>query len=329
MIQAYPEVEFKRLAKAVMDMPVSNADDCKERFPKELPRRLFPKNENLQAQQRCASALSCDGRIPVPKSTSFPPPPPMSASQGSLERERSPYSSATDPGNRANITCAIDDDSHDETPIAIPIERERKPYIAKEGTGKIYDDTMPTGAGVPRATTGPSVPVMPASSVNPSTIPNGPPRHSESRHSRSQSAASQGAWAIPGAPRPGVTNVNPDLYASPPITRLYRSDTNRVPRPRSPSFSTNGSGYGTRSDGNVGDIPTSHYQSNLAGFHEDDDKRYGQSAARDATRRQAEETFGAGGTRTVYDDEYYRGRGGSNGYGAAYAPGYQPQPKKY
>ena len=42
LIQAHPEEEFERLQKAVLEMPISNPDDKKERFPKEISRRLFP-----------------------------------------------------------------------------------------------------------------------------------------------------------------------------------------------------------------------------------------------------------------------------------------------
>lgn len=41
LIQAHPEEEFERLRRAVVKMPVSNPDDRKERFPKEISRRLF------------------------------------------------------------------------------------------------------------------------------------------------------------------------------------------------------------------------------------------------------------------------------------------------
>ena len=75
MIQAYPDTEYERLAKAVLAMPISNADDRKERFPKELPRRLFPSTENLQAQQRCAANLSAEGVGPLRKAPTFPPHP--------------------------------------------------------------------------------------------------------------------------------------------------------------------------------------------------------------------------------------------------------------
>lgn len=138
MIQAYPDTEYERLSKAVLDMPISNADDTRERFPKELPRRLFPRNENLQAQQRCAAALSAEGVGPLRRAPTFPPPPPMGQNNGpppSLERERSPY--ATQADSRA----VESEDEHNEPP-SVPLERERKPYSAAPGGGKVYDDEL-------------------------------------------------------------------------------------------------------------------------------------------------------------------------------------------
>ncbi|KAH7561965.1 hypothetical protein BM1_03069 [Bipolaris maydis] len=136
MIQAYPDTEYERLTKAILDMPISNADDRKERFPKELPRRMFPTAENLHAQQRCAAALSSEGVGPLRKAPTFPPPPPKTQDPPSngpkLERERSPYTSK--PEVRPM-------DMEDESmPTSVPIERERKPYSAAPGGGKSYDD---------------------------------------------------------------------------------------------------------------------------------------------------------------------------------------------
>jgi hypothetical protein len=74
-IQAHPQAEFDRLAQAVRHMPISNADNPKERFPKQLSRRLLPKYDNLMIRQYCSSALSADGQITLPKHTNFPPPP--------------------------------------------------------------------------------------------------------------------------------------------------------------------------------------------------------------------------------------------------------------
>lgn len=132
MIQGHPDIEFDRLAKAVMHMPISNADDVKERFPKELPRRLFPKVENLQARQRCAAAICSSGNITI-RTPTFPPPPPT---QPPPPSSYSPY--PTDVRE-----TAVSSDSDNE-PVSIPIERERKPYTAREGTGKRYGDFPPT-----------------------------------------------------------------------------------------------------------------------------------------------------------------------------------------
>jgi hypothetical protein len=135
MIMAYPDAEYERLAKAVLDMPISNSDDRKERFPKELPRRLFPQVENLQAQQRCAAALSAEGVGPLRKAPSFPPPPPKSQPTNmNFERERNPYGSQSEQksfGSEADFEAS-----------SVPIERQRKPYAATPGGGKLYDEDL-------------------------------------------------------------------------------------------------------------------------------------------------------------------------------------------
>ncbi|KAL1792784.1 hypothetical protein ACET3X_009291 [Alternaria dauci] len=136
MIQAYPDAEYERLVKAIRDMPISNADDRKERFPKELPRRMFPTVENLHAQQRCAAALSSEGVGPLRRAPTFPPPPPKTAppSGPNLERERSPYS------GKPEVRPFDFEDEPMST--SVPIERERKPYSAAPGGGKSYTDDM-------------------------------------------------------------------------------------------------------------------------------------------------------------------------------------------
>lgn len=136
MIQAHPQAEFDRLSIAVRDMPISNADDRKERFPKELSRRLLPKRDNDQVRQLLGAVLQADGQIKIPKHTFFPPPPPQAQPSSYGERERAPYS-AQIPKESSQPGSFEDKDSK---PFAIPIERERKPYTAKEGQGKTYKD---------------------------------------------------------------------------------------------------------------------------------------------------------------------------------------------
>jgi len=289
MIQAYPDPEYKRLSKAVLDMPINNADDCKERFPKELPRRLFPRDDNLQAQQRCAAALSADGTIPLRKAPTFPPPPPMGAPTGSLERERNPYGGQTE-------SAAIDEDE-DDVPLTVPIERERKPYVSAPGGGKLYDDSSMNSNNSLKLDT-----------------------ELHQRHHRSQSSASQSNWP--------PSNSKPSDYIPSNSSRHYTGSHMNGRRARSPSFSN----YGTRSDTNIVDVPPYYSTSNIYDS-EDDNRKFsvdGDSRRSDWARRQAEDdapahrrndngSSGGGGAytsqpRPVYDDEYYPGRSGSNGY---------------
>lgn len=168
MIQAYPDTEYQRISKAVLDMPISNADNVKERFPKELPRRMFPRIENIQSQQRCAASLSAEGAGPLRKAPSFPPPPPKvdtSTSGPSLERERSPYGGQQDE-KRSEMEA-----DHDTG--FVPIERQRKPYSATPNGGKLYDDLSQ------------STPADGASATSP--------------RRRAQSTANQSQWAPPPA----------------------------------------------------------------------------------------------------------------------------------
>lgn len=287
MIQAYPDSEYERLSKAVLDMPISNSDDCKERFPKELPRRLFPRQDNLQAQQRCAAALSAEGVGPLRRAPTFPPPPPMGQSSGpqpGLERERSPYTNQSGPRD----STALESDDECNSPISIPLERERKPYSAAPGGGKVHSDDLSR------------------SMQSDTSMPD--------HRKRTQSTASQSQWAPPNAHHQHHGRTN---------------STTKGRRARSPSFSN----YGTRSDPNVRDIPGSYYSSNIYDSDEEN-RRFAKDAEmkrNDWARRQAEEDAASshsrrsttGGLsdssydsqpRSVYDDDFYRGRSNTTGY---------------
>lgn len=167
MILANPDTEYERISKAVLDMPISNADNIKERFPKEIPRRMFPKRDNMQAQQICAANLSAEGVGPLRKAPSFPPPPPQpkvdtSAAGPTLERERSPY------GGQPDVRSTESEGEHESG--FVPIERQRNPYSATPSGGKMYDDL--------------------AQSTHSDTTSTGQRR-------RAQSTANQSQWAPP------------------------------------------------------------------------------------------------------------------------------------
>jgi hypothetical protein len=67
MLLAYPDQEFQRIEKAVLDMPICNFDDRKERFPKEVSRRLFPMMPDLTIRGNLEEAMitHCDITLEV------------------------------------------------------------------------------------------------------------------------------------------------------------------------------------------------------------------------------------------------------------------------
>ena len=148
MLKANPEQEFERLQKVVLEMPISNADNRKDRFPKEISRRLFPGERDNAAREKLEKAMTTHCNINLPskrpsesesghqhrrktETTVHQPKPPSETSNG-IERERQPYSGAS-----STASGAEDDD---DAPTPQPIERERKPYSSNPGAGKVYED---------------------------------------------------------------------------------------------------------------------------------------------------------------------------------------------
>lgn len=157
MILAHPDREYERLQKAVLDMPISNPDDRKERFPKEIPRKLFPDIPDLVLRERLDRYLTQHCGVDLPPITEEERSKVASVASQAAHRnsERVSMSHATtgpevtasafaDRGNNsqsasASSSAIVDDD--EETIPARPIERERKPYSAQPGGGKIYDES--------------------------------------------------------------------------------------------------------------------------------------------------------------------------------------------
>jgi hypothetical protein len=170
LLLAHPDIEFARLQKTALDMPISNPDDKKERFPKEISRRLFPVHEdptiiakiqkametncNISIASRHNSASASDHRPSrsdyrpteaAQTSPTYPPPPSRESHEPTFqppsrthttafaERERKPYSN---PPSEAAVDTT---DEEEDLPTPRPIERERKPYVAQPGGGKTYD----------------------------------------------------------------------------------------------------------------------------------------------------------------------------------------------
>lgn len=266
-IQAHPQAEFERLAKTVRDMPINNADDRKERFPKELSRRLLPKYDDSKTRQYTSAALSADNQVNLPKHTSFPPPPPpgpaASSSQTSntfAERERAPYGSqppplarestretTREPTREAARDSAIVSDDEDDLRPSIPIERERKPYTAKEGTGKFYENE--------KAATSSSRTLKPETSNTSKHRPSSAFIEREGDNHSDSSRASDYTATTGGAA--GVRR-----------TRTYSKSSRR---PRSPISATSGNPY-VKSESSVNDMPPSFYSSNVYNNAERNDR---------------------------------------------------------
>ncbi|OOQ90189.1 hypothetical protein PEBR_05480 [Penicillium brasilianum] len=161
MIQAHPEREYERLQKAVLNMPISNPDDKKERFPKEIPRRLFPEVADLKLREEVEEYIMKHCGVDLPRITeeersqanrSKKPAPshidtsqPAPSTSGSTDGSRS-YERGRPPPSASSSSAVIDDE--DEPIPSQPIERERKPYTAQPGVGKKYE-----GAGHSRSRT--------------------------------------------------------------------------------------------------------------------------------------------------------------------------------
>ncbi|KAJ5164499.1 uncharacterized protein N7500_006329 [Penicillium coprophilum] len=158
MILANPGREYERLQKAVLHMPINNPDDRKERFPKELPRRLFPEigdiaiREDIEERMMVHCGVDLPYITPEERNQSASRPTRSSTTTASPTerthsyergRPRAPGSTprpAQQPQPRP-VSSVITDDEEDEPTPSVPIERERKPYSANPGVGKVYDES--------------------------------------------------------------------------------------------------------------------------------------------------------------------------------------------
>lgn len=159
LILAWPEEEMTRLQTAILNMPISNADDPKERFPKHIRRRLFPDESDRKVQAKLERIFPTEAREQsrTTKSDHSRGGTESSRLASKLERERHPYSGTPSESvmhdqpsrserNREREFPAYNDTfsatAVEEPPmLSTNIERERKPYVARPGGGKEYSDT--------------------------------------------------------------------------------------------------------------------------------------------------------------------------------------------
>jgi hypothetical protein len=278
LLRAYPDQEFERLQKTALDMPISNPDDRKERFPKEISRRLFPKYLDLKIRDKLEKAMSthCNVTIPSrhpsvtdsqqqhvpmhpraePFAQSFPNQSPLSQSarDGGLlipvtSRPSQPPSFGANvererqPYSAAPSEDAIEDDRGDDLPTPQPIERERKPYVAQPGGGKSYDEVnrppSPPDYLPPPSTVRPARSGSIASHGRPNDLPRSRPIPI-SIHQR------------PGQPAevpPTPESATASHHRSNSI--YHQQNQQRGNRKRSPSATANGGAYEHTSQGDV------------------------------------------------------------------------------
>jgi hypothetical protein len=142
LMQAHPDTECARMCRALVLMPISNADDKAERFPKELPRSLLPRQASILAEQRLISSLDHEPElVPLGRraSAAMPPPPPGMPPTG---MRRTSTFDASRASKRADgpLNDGEDEDDDSAFPPAMVAERERKPYHGKkDGLGTKYD----------------------------------------------------------------------------------------------------------------------------------------------------------------------------------------------
>jgi len=131
LIQAHPDEEYERLAKAVLAMPINNPDEKKERFPKELSRRLFPGFSDRRVREDLESAISEHAKIDLPRRPSH-------------DDLRSNPSVSGSAHSIPNQRPTVDVEPPTPTPVPMPnnIERERKPYV-NSNLDSARDDTNP------------------------------------------------------------------------------------------------------------------------------------------------------------------------------------------
>ena len=343
-------------------MPISNPDDKKERFPKEISRRLFPTHEDLRIRHRIEDSIAEHAAIELPRPSSHEslssheqarshsrqPSPPQKHSTASenpyipqshrptvtfAEPTSSSAASSTHlpthiererkPYSNLPADSAID---HVNAPISPPsnnnIERERKPYSAHPGGGKTFEDDA--GAARPRT----------ESIVN-----------NAARPTRSDSTATR------ARPIPIGSNHNngPPRSLDPrPEIHHHRAPSNASGRrQRSPSFSRGSTTDFRRSESDVRAYqptfePGSLPRDSGVAFDESDTKRYFEQQAKaraERTRRHAEDDARHYGEspRHAYDrdrhaprrgdypneEDYYRAGGrGDKGSGYDYQQPY-------
>jgi len=295
LLRAHPDHEFERLAKTALHMPISNPDDRRERFPKEISRRLFPKESDtgivskLQRainvhcgvnverrrdstvesdQQPHTSSRANDPAQPLPIKTTRP----RARRQDSLLTPVAPVAPATPVASRTSPPLS-----------SLGIDHGRKPYTTAPSEAAISEDgdDVPTPQPIERERK-PYV-AQPGGGKNYDDFDRSTPEFvaPDAKTARATSMSQgQPPENFRSRPIPVAIHQKP----SPPLlddsevrrrrSSVYTRDAQgRVGRQRSPSANVNGKEYAHRlSDGDVS--YGSSYPSTASNDVKEDSRRY-------------------------------------------------------
>ena len=300
LIRANPDSEYERLTKALLHMPIDNPDNKKERFPKEITRRLFPTYADLDVRYRVEDAMIEHASIEIPRphhpgpddtrtrhdspaskaqaEQKQPPRPSVSFAEPEIIQEtppsQPPPSTQHERPPHAYVSEVDEDVTVPEPPVSKPIERERKPYVAQVGGGRQYEpeEIRPRESG---------------SRQRGNSVISGGADYRTSR-SDSTSAHSRPIPANPNMQQMPKPEIHQSHYDGGAASNPYRR--------RSPSFSQGSDTRRPDPDLLGGYRPTFETGSLPRGtanappvFDETDTKRYFDNQARDRVRRKADE----------------------------------------
>lgn len=290
LLQAYPEQEFERLQKTALAMPISNPDDRKERFPKEISKRLFPKYPDLKVREKLEKAIAthCNVNIPARHGSGtesqqqHAPTQPRAESITQPSPNQPPSTqSARDGGLLSPVTSRTSQPPQPPSPqpfVAAAVVREREPSSASISDVVAEDDRdedVPTPQPIERERK-PYV-AQPGGGKNydevnkppspPEFLPPPPPPPPTARPARSGSVVGHGrpndlpkSRPIPISihQRPAGQPTEPLSATDPPSASYHRANSTYHPqnqrrgtRNRSPSATSNGRAYEHTSQSDV------------------------------------------------------------------------------
>lgn len=127
IIRAYPEEESQRFVKVLQQYAINNAEDRKERFPKQLPRCMFPKTSHRSSRHDIEDSILVNPDLRAfarPRPPDVPPPamavPPQPTSVPRAAQQQYP----------AQPSSTSDGHSEERGSRMQSTDRERKGYPA-------------------------------------------------------------------------------------------------------------------------------------------------------------------------------------------------------